>query len=502
MKARTPVRRLGTLLLGVALALGSGTASAQPGKRKPETAQVDPQTEKARVHFQNGVKLFQDGNFPGALAEFEASYRLKPGPGALKNIALCQKALFRYSEAVDTLNRVLSVHQKELTAEDKTAIDSAIAELSSLVGSIVIKITPQDARVFVDGRYVDPKERAAGVQLNTGEHTLSADAAGYAKVSKSIRVAGGQKNVLVELSLQAVAGFVHIKTKDPGAAIAIDQKPLSFGEWNGAVNAGRHYFQVYKRGFDPYERAFVVEVGRSQVIEVPALTPADDDTPPPTAGTFDVKPRQVRGFYGMAVVSGQSLRGSPEKLKVDEANASGAAFGVRAGYRVWTPIALELMLESAQHQDVDACDDSISDCSTKAGQVTRTFTLEALRIGPNLRIMSAGEKLRFTSTAGIGAVRHQIELESVTDTTGSDFRNGEAHGWDPYFLLELGAQYNWGHILIELAGQLYVDGASNVKGHNANGPWEPYKDTGGLLIGGISLRGGWSEWAPYDPKKR
>jgi hypothetical protein len=493
------------LVFGVALALGATSAFAQPGKKKPaETAKAaDPQTEKARVHFQNGVKLFQDGNFPGALAEFEASYRLKPGPGALKNIALCQKALFRYGEAVDTLKRVLSQHEKELSPDDKNAIDSTIAELTSLVGSIVIKITPPDARVFVDGRYVDPKERAAGIQLNTGEHTLTADAAGYAKISKSIRVAGGQKNVPVELALTAVAGFVHIKTKDPQAAIAIDQKPLSFGEWNGAVNAGRHYFQVYKQGYEPYERAFVVEVGRSQTIQVPALTPADDDTPTPQPGFAEVKPRQVRGFYGMLVLSGQSLRGSPESLKVDEANASGAAVGARAGYRIWTPIALELMLESARHDQVEACDELAPDNCDDPNPVTRKFSLEALRIGPNLRIMSAGEKLRFTSTAGVGAVRHEIELENSEPEGNSPFHKGKANGWDPYFLLELGAQYNWGHILIELSAQLYVDGASNVSGEVGDGEaWHPYEDTGGLLIGGISLRGGWSEWAPYDPKKR
>lgn len=489
--------------LGVASFAFAPHASAQPGKKKPE-APADPQTIEARTHFQNGLKLFQDGNFPGAIAEFEAAYRLKPGPASLKNIALCQKALFRYGEAVETLNRVLSVHAKELSADDKTQIDAAIAELTALVGSIEIKITPADARVFVDGRYVDPKERAAGVQLNTGEHTITADAAGYAKLTKNIRVAGGQKNVLVELGLTPIAGFVHIKTQDPQAAIAIDQKPLSFGEWNGAVNPGTHYFQVYKKGFEQYQKRFVVEVGKSQEITVPALTPADEDDPVVVPGGPELKPRQQQGFYGMVAVGGQGLRGSPAALEVDETNAAGASVGARAGYRIWTPIAVEGMLETSRHENLKACDTDAggtSNCNRKTYE--RTLTLDALRVGGNLRIMSAGERLRFVSTAGVGAVRHQIELDPIESGQDAEaawlFEKGaKAHGWDPYFLLELGAQYNWGHILIELSGQLYVDGASNVKGGN----WEPYKDTGGLLIGGISLRGGWSEWAPLEPKKR
>ena len=58
-------------------------------------------TEAARSHFKTGVKLYQDGDYTGALAEFQAAYDFKPGPGSLQNIALCQKALFRYAEAAD-----------------------------------------------------------------------------------------------------------------------------------------------------------------------------------------------------------------------------------------------------------------------------------------------------------------------------------------------------------------------------------------------------------------
>ncbi len=496
MKARRPHR---ILCIGLACALVAPATFAQP-KKKPAPAagasDADPTTEQARLHFKNGVKLFQDTNYPGALAEFEAAYRLKPGASSLKNIALCLKALFRYGEAADALNRVLSVHGKELSPEEKTAIESAIGELSSLVGSIVVRVTPSDARVFVDGRYVDPKERASGIGLNTGEHTLSADAAGYTKISRAIRVAGGQKNVLIELALQAVAGFVRIKTEDPQAAIAIDQKPLSLGEWSGAVSAGRHYVQVYREGFVPFEQAFVVEVGRSQEISAPVLEKrpegVEDPAKPP------VKLKQVRGFYGVVALSGQGLRGSPGNLKVDESNASGAAFGVRAGYRLWTPIAAELMLESARHDSVKACDESAPGSSCDTNPVTRTFSLDSLRIGPNLRIMSAGDTLRFTSTVGVGAVRHQIELDHLEDQSKEGLPADEAHGWDPYFLLEIGIQYNWGHVLLELAGLLYVDGASNVK---SSAGWAPYKDTGGLLIGGLGLKAGWSEWTPDSSKK-
>src|SRR5690606_7503881 len=57
----------------------------------------------ARRHFENGVRLYQDANYSAALIEFEAANELKPGSASLQNIALCQKALFRYAAAAATL---------------------------------------------------------------------------------------------------------------------------------------------------------------------------------------------------------------------------------------------------------------------------------------------------------------------------------------------------------------------------------------------------------------
>jgi len=69
--------------------------------------------------------------------------------------------------------------------------------------------------------------------------------------------------------------------------------------------------------------------------------------------------------------------------------------------------------------------------------------------------MSAGESLRFTSVIGAGAVRHEIDLEprDMSKPGASEaMPGGNAKGWDPYFLLEVGIQYNWGHSCSSCAG--------------------------------------------------
>ena len=87
-----------------------------PAEAKPATPEgPDQATLDARRHFKSGTKLYRDGNYGGALAEFEEAYRLKPGAGSLQNVALSQKGLFRYAEAAATLEQLLAKHGGELS---------------------------------------------------------------------------------------------------------------------------------------------------------------------------------------------------------------------------------------------------------------------------------------------------------------------------------------------------------------------------------------------------
>jgi len=93
-------RAAAALLVQVTAAeLALGALTALPG---PAAAQPDPY----RQHMDNGIKLFHDGNFEAALVEFEAAYKARPKASPLLNIALCQKARFRYPKAIAALELV------------------------------------------------------------------------------------------------------------------------------------------------------------------------------------------------------------------------------------------------------------------------------------------------------------------------------------------------------------------------------------------------------------
>jgi tetratricopeptide (TPR) repeat protein len=145
------VRRLGLSSLAY-WALGATPTLAQepPSDAKPPAPEApDSKTLEARGHFKSGTKLYRDGNYGGALAEFEEAYRLKPGAGSLQNVALSQKGLFRYSEAAGTLEQLLAKHAAELSDGERQAVTDALTELKGLIASIKLRVEPEHSRVLL-----------------------------------------------------------------------------------------------------------------------------------------------------------------------------------------------------------------------------------------------------------------------------------------------------------------------------------------------------------------
>jgi hypothetical protein len=485
--------RRGPLLAAFALLLAARFASAQPPPRAPDPprapvkATSDERTELARRHFKNGVKLFQDKNYQGALAEFEAAYELKPGSSPLQNVALCLKALFRYAEAARKLDLLLARHGGELSDEERRAVRETIDELTQLVGSVQLRVEPATARIAIDGRGVSAAERAAGIRLDVGEHTIVAEAPGYERLVQVVRIPGGKTRFPVDLMLRPVAGFIRVTTNDRDAAIAVDGQARAFQSWTGPVPPGRHYVQVYKRGFATFERAVHVELGRTVQVQATVgapLPPGEIEVAKSAPGPAPIK-REQRGWYALGALSGTGLDEAPQDLDVSNAEQTAAGgIGIRAGYRLWTPIGVELMIDGSRHEFKGAL---CPECPTNPTQ-EREYSLDSFRVGGNLRIMSSGERFRFSSVVGVGGVRHKVELK------GTD--GWEGNGVDPYFFVELGAQANFGHILAELDALLFVDAVTNIKKNS------PTKDQvfadGGLRMIGLGLRLGWGEWKPSN----
>lgn len=444
----------------------------------------------ARIHFDNGVRLYQDGNYPAALVEFEAAYRLKPGASSLQNIALCQKALFRYTEAAETLDELLARHADTLAPAERQLIESAQRELESLTRQVVIELSPKSAEVKLDGHSVDTSKWRRGARLDVGEHQLSASAPGYASSAETIRISSGQGPLRIKLALEPVAGFVTIVTEQSGAAIAVDGRALDYDRWSGPLEPGEHVLQIYKPGYETVEEVFDVELGVHKLIQASAGGQLEE-----SALDSGVPIPLKRGWYGMGTFNLMLVPDAPDGVRVSDSLSSGAlSWGGRAGYRVLDALGVEVLLEEGRTRVTDACIEAkdkwegiSANCdSTAPDNGTLSYSINAFRLGGNLRLFSQGSRTRFTSTLGFGAVQHRFQLNQPHDS-GFD-----AQALNAYVLVEVGAQLNLGHLLLEADFVTYVES----RGSLGNDERDLFNE-GGLKSLGFGIKAGYSEWLPF-----
>jgi hypothetical protein len=499
--------RLRAALLAVALVLGSALAAPAARAQAP-TANPAPApdagaaaTELARRHFKSGVKLYQDANYAAALAEFEAAYAAKPGPGSLQNVALCQKALFRYGEAADTLGKLLRRHEAELSSGERTAVRQAKDELESLVGALRIRVKPDTARVTLDGNPLGAAERLSALRVNVGEHTVAAEATGYAPATQSFRVASKQE-VAVDIALEAVSGFLDVRASDPNAAIAIDGKALALGQWQGPVSPGdEHLIQVYRSGFRPFERRVRVARGQTLTIlgQLGGPAPAGEDTvlAPSVPGALPAPPTRAQpiGWYAQGTLSFYATNAKPFDFDLSDATSAAGGLGAKLGYRIWPTLAVEGFLELGQLAVKDACDDSSPSVEASgrscadSDRVLRDYEIGWFRLGPIFRLTTPGERWRFGGGIGAGVLYHRFHLGASKD---GDFAEARTGGADPYFLLELGGAANFGHVIFGLDLVAILDGTRGLNAGNESA----FEESGRTLaFVGLGLRVGWSEWA-------
>ena len=485
-----------------ALALLGGARPAHAAPDAESAGERDTATLSARRHFQSGIKLYRDTNYSGALAEFEAAYREKPGPGSLQNVALSLKALFRYAEASQALQLLLDRHHAELGDGERAAVSEAIAELQSLVGRLKVRVEPPSATVSVNGREISAAEREEGVKLNVGEHVIVAEAPGYARASRIVRLAG-QQTLVTEVALKASSGFLRVVTGgDEKAAIAIDGQPRGFGTWSGPVTPDiEHLVQVYRDGFEPFEQTVRVALGRTVSVDGKIATATRDASaaiPPSNPGTPGAPPppRTATGFYGLLTAGVLSLNNAPLGLDVQKASQemSVSTVGLRAGYRLWEPIAVEAVVDIGSLEANDVCQTSAADDSECYAE--RDFTLTSLRFGPNLRLFTRGETLRFAVGLGAGAVAHRIALDPTNSVDGASLSGGTASGFDPYFSFEIGGAFNYRHLLVELSLMAFVEGADHLSGAFDEGDERAVFSDGTLPMLGLGLKLGYSAWSP------
>lgn len=216
---RPPVRTQALLLVGIALALAPGAASAQT--RAPSTASGPRAAEdlsRARVLDQQGAKAYGDGRYNDAIRYFEESLRLGGPPFELWNIAKCYVRLDQPEQAAEMLERYLAT--PTLPSDDREEATQQLEALRQRTSTVTIASLPTGAAVTLDGR-VPPEgtgKTPTSFTVPPGQHTITLTVPKRAVYTQTIDARYGRAVIL------------DVQLKEDGQGSAPPANPYGDGE--------------------------------------------------------------------------------------------------------------------------------------------------------------------------------------------------------------------------------------------------------------------------------
>jgi hypothetical protein len=196
----------------------TGPALAQPSTEADIAA--------ARAHFSAGIRLYDKGDYEGALVEFRAAHASHARPQILVNIGLCLRALGRNAEAIETLETLVADPSADdpLQTATKRTLDELRAKVASIRIRVVLNVSPgiraPDPTVSLDQTPLPPRKALNAIWVDPGTHTISARAVGFTEVWSNVTVKAGERDVPVDLSLVGM-----ISTPEPSLDVKVDPTP-------------------------------------------------------------------------------------------------------------------------------------------------------------------------------------------------------------------------------------------------------------------------------------
>jgi hypothetical protein len=231
---------------------------------------VDRLEGDARKHYEAGAALYEVNNYEGSLTEYRAAYDLSKEPRVLRAVAVCQKDLRRYSEAIASIDKLL-VEAKDLEPEFLEKVNADREILLPLTGLVTIEVSEPGAELSVDGRVVGVSPLATEVRVDVGERTFLAKKATMVDATAKVSIVGASK-ATVKLAMEPVDKKGHLKVSVTGlpkgvtAKISIDDQPMGPPPWEADVSAGRHLVEVTAPGYVGYKIS--KEVAYKSTLEV------------------------------------------------------------------------------------------------------------------------------------------------------------------------------------------------------------------------------------------
>jgi tetratricopeptide (TPR) repeat protein len=187
-------------------------APAAPSAASPKapTTTTQPATSpspevllEAKQRFDRGFELYEEGEYPLALIEFNRAYELVPNYRVLYNIGQVCIQLGQYANARRALEEYLQKGAEALTLDRRAAVKKDLEMLGHRTAFLTINANIEGAEVLVDDVFVGKTPLGPALLVDAGVHRVTVRRVGYLPKMGSVTLAGGdEQTISLALELQ------------------------------------------------------------------------------------------------------------------------------------------------------------------------------------------------------------------------------------------------------------------------------------------------------------
>jgi hypothetical protein len=184
---------------------------------------ADTPRAEAAERFDRALRLVNEGDLSGGLAEFQRAHVLMPSPVLLYNIGLVHAALHRPVASARALEKALA-HPEALRPNEIEQARQILQEQTDMLGHVDVAASVKEGIVEVDNVEVDKLPLAGPLDVAGGPHVIGVISPGYAPARREIVVAG-REHAEVRLELVAIEGLlahIAVRCRVPAADVLVD----------------------------------------------------------------------------------------------------------------------------------------------------------------------------------------------------------------------------------------------------------------------------------------
>ena len=162
-------------------------ATALPA-RVSAAPEADARLASAMEHFEQGIALYEEGDYSAALFEFEKAYETKPDYRLLYNIGVTALELRDYVAARDALGRYLAEGGADIAAQRRVEVEGQLETLEGRIGTVTVDCAVNGARVTIDGEPVGTTPFEAPLVVNIGKHRVRVESDAHEPYETEVEV--------------------------------------------------------------------------------------------------------------------------------------------------------------------------------------------------------------------------------------------------------------------------------------------------------------------------